>query len=177
VVTLLTRPLVAGRNINFQASKADPVEWHDCDKDMLDGVETELGIKFLHLPVVDGQPPNPQTMRRFLKEAKEMLDSGKAVGVHCWQGLGRTAVMLAGYLIAHEGLSPKEAIKEVKQSQTSQESRYRILNSPYQRAYLENPAFPDNPGWKEPEVFIPPLTDPCFGSSEGGTKTEPLKPC
>jgi hypothetical protein len=83
--------------------------------------------------------------------------------------------MLAGYLIAHEGLSPKEAIKEVKQSQTSQESRDFVLRSPYQRAYLENPAFPDNPGWKEPEVFIPPPTSPCFGSSEGGTKTEPLE--
>lgn len=38
----------------------------------------------------------------------------QAVGVHCAKGRGRTGTMLASYLVAREGYSGDEAIKETR---------------------------------------------------------------
>lgn len=69
----------------------------------------EEGFRFLHLPTPDGYPP---TLEDFAKALK-WLDEGSNV-IHCVAGRGRTGTVIAGYLIAREGLTAEEAIEEVR---------------------------------------------------------------
>jgi len=155
IVTLISEPLRNGRNVNHNHDNVDDPEWHDCDEDMFEDTDD---IRFLHLPVSDGYPPTGDTMRAFLTEAKATIDAGKAVGVHCWSGRGRTSTMIAGYLRFYEGLTGEEAIAEL-------EKQIIRLTSPHQRNYLLSPAFPDNLEEKDqpdPRKVFAPDTASCF---------------
>ena len=71
------------------------------------------GIEVLHLPVQDFTPPTQEQLFAFAAEARESLDAGRAVGVHCGAGLGRTGTVLASYFVT-EGMTATEAIAEVR---------------------------------------------------------------
>src|SRR5262245_5496046 len=47
-------------------------------------------ITVLHLPVRDFTAPSLQQLADFTRAAHAAIDQGKAVGVHCGAGLGRT---------------------------------------------------------------------------------------
>lgn len=71
------------------------------------------GIVGLHLPVEDFTPPTLEQMDRFLKQVEEARVEGRAVGIHCTAGKGRTGTMLAAYLVTR-GLSATEAVAEIR---------------------------------------------------------------
>jgi len=147
IVTLLLQPLKGGRMANHQpmgAEQFDNPEYCDTDKNLTEG----LNIKFIHIPIQDGYAPKTEDMKQFVQLVKETNAAGKAVGVHCWQGIGRTGTMLCGYLI-QQGLRAQDAMNMLG----IRSGKY--IKSPYQIKYLINPKFPENAAYKDyPEIKI-----------------------
>ncbi|MCC8191388.1 MAG: dual specificity protein phosphatase family protein [Planctomycetes bacterium] len=74
----------------------------------------DVGLRSLHLPVPDFQPPKPGQIRKFVAFVDDCLRDGVAVAVHCGAGIGRTGTMLACYLV-HTGQGAEAAIALVRQ--------------------------------------------------------------
>lgn len=67
------------------------------------------GITHLKLRVPDIAAPSPEIIEQGVDfMASEMAD-GRVVYVHCAKGRGRSATLVAGYLMKHEGMSFEEA--------------------------------------------------------------------
>ncbi|AWS00268.1 protein-tyrosine phosphatase family protein [Metallosphaera hakonensis] len=81
--------------------------WGDVDY-YLDQLRSE-GLSYLHVPIPDGYPPS----RSQFQEIVQWLDKGANL-VHCVAGIGRTGTVLAGYLILREGVTPDQAVQEVR---------------------------------------------------------------
>lgn len=73
----------------------------------------DFGMSWLHLPVPDFTPPEPDQIDRFIEFVDQARREGRATAVHCTAGIGRTGTMLATYLV-HEGRSAEEAIAAVR---------------------------------------------------------------
>ena len=71
------------------------------------------GIQGLHLPVDDFHAPTTTQMLEALAFLDDARAAGTPVAVHCLAGQGRTATVLAAYLI-RGGLSSEQAIAEVR---------------------------------------------------------------
>jgi len=71
------------------------------------------GLEVLHLPVPDMTAPVPEQFTRALDFIDYQRTLGRAVVVHCLVGQGRTATVLAAYLI-RSGMSPEEAIAKLR---------------------------------------------------------------
>lgn len=76
-------------------------------------VARECGLKTLHIPIMDNQPPTVQQMVDFVDSVCNK--ACQPVYVHCEAGIGRTSVAVACYRIAAQGWTPEDAIKEAKQ--------------------------------------------------------------
>jgi len=55
------------------------------------------GIRWVHLPIRDGQVPGGRQVERFLATVR---DTDGVTLVHCGAGVGRTGAMVAAYLVA-----------------------------------------------------------------------------
>ena len=111
---LLSEVLNVGKSFNFTClpmerlrvanincdNFADPV-YMDCDYDIID---MKSKIEFVHFPMADGDNPSNFTALKFLEEAKECLDKGKNVHIHCWGGQKRTWVMTNVLLMNYFGV-------------------------------------------------------------------------
>ena len=71
------------------------------------------GERHLHLATVDNTPPSVEDLRRGAAFIRAEIDRGGKVYVHCAVGCGRAPTMAAAYLIS-TGLSPKEALRQIK---------------------------------------------------------------
>ena len=79
---------------------------------------TELGIHSIWFPIVDGSiPADLENFARTITEITNLVDSGRTVVVHCMGGLGRAGLTSSCVLIS-KGISPDEAIKEVRLART-----------------------------------------------------------
>jgi atypical dual specificity phosphatase len=72
------------------------------------------GIKMLHIPLRNHEPPPPEILLKAVRYLDELLESGEKVLVHCIAGLGRTGTVLAGYLIYKSGMGYLEAVETVR---------------------------------------------------------------
>lgn len=71
----------------------------------------ELGIAVHQIAISDFCPPSLAQIQEFIS----IVDNANgAVGVHCAMGCGRTGTMLACYLVAKEGYTADDAIKETR---------------------------------------------------------------
>jgi len=155
IITLLLQPLHGGRMINHQpigSEQFDNPEYCDTDKHLTEG----LNIKFVHIPIQDGYAPKVEEMKQFIQLVKDTNANGKAVGVHCWQGIGRTGTMLCGYLMS-QGFRAQDAMNMLGIRSG------KHIKSSYQVKYLTNPKFPENAAHKDyPENKIAtPAKAPC----------------
>ncbi len=71
------------------------------------------GLAYVHLPVPDFAPPQPDQVDRFVSFCDERIAQGVAVAAHCVAGLGRTGTLMACYFV-HRGMDPQEAIREIR---------------------------------------------------------------
>jgi protein-tyrosine phosphatase len=60
----------------------------------------QLGMRYVHLPVRDGQVPDAEQVSAFLRLVNE---APGRVFVHCGAGVGRTGTMVGAYLVGRGG--------------------------------------------------------------------------
>jgi protein-tyrosine phosphatase len=80
-----------------------------------------VGIDYRCVPLSDAAPPQPgdleictSALPRALSFVVASIDDRRGVLVHCRSGKDRTGLFLSYYLCVTEGLTPSEAIREVK---------------------------------------------------------------
>ena len=66
-----------------------------------------MGVRYVHIPIRDGQTPTTAEVDRFLDAVDR---SGGITFVHCGAGVGRTGTMVAAYLV-RKGVSPAAALR------------------------------------------------------------------
>lgn len=70
---------------------------------------TQNDIDYLRLPVLDVTVPSDDELDRGVGFIKGHVDNGATVLVHCAKGRGRSATLMAAFLMKHEGYSFEEA--------------------------------------------------------------------
>jgi predicted protein tyrosine phosphatase len=83
------------------------------------------GMTFLHLPTPDMHPAPVEMLDRGVAFAREHLDRGERVLIHCQHGIGRSA-LLALCILVDQGMAPLAAITLAK------DRRERVSPSPDQ---------------------------------------------
>jgi len=71
------------------------------------------GLRNLHLPVRDREPPTVAQVQMLLKRMEVLLQRDEVLAVHCLAGIGRTGTVLAAWLV-REGLTATEALRRVR---------------------------------------------------------------
>lgn len=83
------------------------------EKDLPQALLQQHGLRNLHLPVYDQEPPTVAQIQMLLARMSAMLRAGEVLAVHCLAGLGRTGTVLAAWLV-REGLTAEEALRRVR---------------------------------------------------------------
>jgi ADP-ribosyl-[dinitrogen reductase] hydrolase len=94
-------------------------------------IATQLGMEYLHLPIVDMDIPDHHFERRWEtagEKLRSILLSGGSIVIHCLGGYGRTGT-IAGRLLVELGTDPETAIQRIRQArpgtiQTLQQEMY-----------------------------------------------------
>ena len=73
----------------------------------------DVGLEYHYFPIPPYGTPKLEQLQDFVELVNTNRAVGRPVAVHCYMGWGRTGTFLAAYLIS-EGLSPDEAIREVR---------------------------------------------------------------
>ncbi|TRY67288.1 hypothetical protein TCAL_14664 [Tigriopus californicus] len=72
-------------------------------------------FKHKHIFVQEFQAPNLSQIKDFIAYCHRVREQHESLLVHCRQGLGRTGVMLACYLVEFEGMNWRVAIQRVRE--------------------------------------------------------------
>lgn len=94
----------------------------DCDDE---AALRAAGIAFLHLPTPDMQPASVDLLKSGVAFARQFIDRGEKVLIHCQHGIGRSA-LLALCVLVDLGFDPLEALTHAK------DRREKISPSPSQ---------------------------------------------
>jgi protein-tyrosine phosphatase len=80
-----------------------------------------VGIDYCRVPLSDAAPPQPgdleiciSALPRALSFVVSSIDRRRGVLVHCRSGKDRTGLFLTYYLCVTEGLTPSDAIQELR---------------------------------------------------------------
>ncbi|MEK7832801.1 MAG: dual specificity protein phosphatase family protein [Acidobacteriota bacterium] len=72
-----------------------------------------VGLEFISFPIVDRSVPASRAeAMKLLEELNRLLAAGKSVGVHCRQGIGRSALVTTALLVL-DGVSPNTAFQKI----------------------------------------------------------------
>jgi protein-tyrosine phosphatase len=74
------------------------------------------GLDFISFPIDDRSvPPSQRDFDAFLGLVLEKMRNGKAIGVHCRAGIGRSSMIVAAALVRN-GYSPSSAFQMISES-------------------------------------------------------------
>lgn len=84
------------------------------EKDIDQAALARNGLRNVHLPVHDREPPSVSQLQMLMLKMKRLLLAGDVLAVHCLAGLGRTGTVLAAWLV-FEGVTAEEALRRVRE--------------------------------------------------------------
>ena len=84
-----------------------------------------------------GVPDSATLMQGLMATVRDSLETGPAVYIHCWGGIGRTGTVV-GCWLRECGLGPDEALERVQHLYSSHMPKVRI-----------HPESPQTPGQKD----------------------------
>ncbi|KAJ3002128.1 hypothetical protein HKX48_002520 [Thoreauomyces humboldtii] len=83
-------------------------------RDLFDDLGPADDLQVLFLPMPDGSVPSYSQLQLFNTHARDFIERGKKVLVHCQAGVGRTGTFLAVYLMEKYRYSPEEALSDLR---------------------------------------------------------------
>jgi protein-tyrosine phosphatase len=90
------------------------------------------GLEFLSFPIEDRSVPSSfNEIEGLLNSVTDYLRNGKAVGVHCRAGIGRSSMIVASALIRN-GLSVDSAFSAIQEARGCS-----VPDTPEQRQWVE----------------------------------------
>jgi protein-tyrosine phosphatase len=107
--------------LNIRAERSDDLEFY-----------AENDIAHIRFKIPDVSIPDHQTISEAVAWVDEQIAEGRTVLVHCAKGRGRSAALVAAYLMKSEGMSYEEAEAHLvnRRSLTKLEGRHRrVLTS------------------------------------------------
>ncbi len=104
----------AGLNVVVSVLTSDEVAHFDLVQEKQHS--EAAGIEYLSFPIVDRSVPSSEaSFASFVRQLDERLATGKAIGIHCRQGIGRSA-LVASALLVGTGQSPEAAFEQVSKA-------------------------------------------------------------
>lgn len=94
-------------------SLLEPDEAAELELELESELSRAAGLEFIAFPIVDrNAPASNSATKNLLEDLRNFLAAGKNVGIHCRQGIGRSALIAAGTLVL-DGVSPDAAFNIV----------------------------------------------------------------
>ena len=108
------------------------------EKDVDQAALARNGMRNVHLPVYDREPPTVSQLQMLMLKMKRLLLGGEVLAVHCLAGLGRTGTVLAAWLV-FEGITAEAALQRVRaiESQYVQSELQENILFAYEAMLLE----------------------------------------
>ena len=79
-------------------------------------IANELGIHFINYPIPDYDVPvSSSTFRRLVDELSYLLSTGKSIGIHCRQSVGRSS-LLAASLLTRFNVTVDEGFRKIREA-------------------------------------------------------------
>ncbi len=107
--------------INIRAERRDETWYYE-----------RHGIAHVQYKVPDVEVPDPDTITHAVDWIRDQLADGRVVLVHCAKGRGRSATLVAGYLMREQGLTFDEArsmMKSQRELSKLEERHQRVLEA------------------------------------------------
>ncbi len=104
----------AGLNVVVSVLTPDEVAHFELDQEKPHS--EAAGIEFLEFPIVDRSVPSSEaSFASLVRRLDKRLAAGKVIGIHCRQGIGRSALVAAALLVG-TGVNPEAAFEQVSKA-------------------------------------------------------------
>lgn len=149
----------------------------ECEQNLFKDVQEENNLNVLLLPIKDGYVPSFDQVEIFLKNAKQTIENGFKVVVHCHAGVGRTGVILAIYLMDKYKIQPDEAISRLRY-QRPHSMQFHAYDWEFDPFFFRTPNAYERNLFQERyvHVYYREKLEPALEPSKNDKENEPLNP-